>query len=190
MQVLPFDAAATLSRTVLSDAPALLLVLFFLIRGSRPGLRGISRPCIKDGIAAAAAFAGLIIAASLSGWLGDLFPGCDAGSALEAPRTVPAWLAVILACALTGYLEESFFRAYMLTRLSDAGLGGARAVFMSVTLFSICHLYEGPWGVVNAALAGSVLSAAYLYRRSLHGPAWAHAVYNLFVYVSAVRSFL
>jgi membrane protease YdiL (CAAX protease family) len=52
-------------------------------------------------------------------------------------------------------------------------------------LFSICHIYEGPWGFLNAALSGVVLAYAFLRFRSLHGVAIAHALYNILAYVLA-----
>jgi len=49
-------------------------------------------------------------------------------------------------------------------------------------LFSLCHVYEGPWGILNAVLAGIILSLLFIRFRSLHGIAWAHGAYNIFVY--------
>jgi len=82
------------------------------------------------------------------------------------------------------YLEEACFRAYLLSRLERLGIGRGRAVAIAVAMFAVCHLYEGVWGVVNAAAAGVFLSLVFLRARSLHATAWAHAAYNIFVYVS------
>jgi membrane protease YdiL (CAAX protease family) len=62
------------------------------------------------------------------------------------------------------------------------GLGKHRAVLASTLLFAFCHVYEGPWGFLNAALSGVILAFLFLRFRSLHGIAIAHAMYNIFVY--------
>jgi membrane protease YdiL (CAAX protease family) len=49
-------------------------------------------------------------------------------------------------------------------------------------LFSVCHLYEGPWGFLNAAISGILLAFIFLRYRSIHGIALAHGLYNVFVY--------
>jgi membrane protease YdiL (CAAX protease family) len=56
-------------------------------------------------------------------------------------------------------------------------------VVFSTFLFSLCHIYEGPGGFINSILAGILLSALFIRYRSLHGVAWAHGAYNIFVYV-------
>jgi membrane protease YdiL (CAAX protease family) len=103
---------------------------------------------------------------------------------VEAPHGFQEWAAMFLVCATTGYLEETYFRAYLFVRLEEAGLDEKKGIALSVLLFSLCHIYEGFWGVLNAALAAFVLSIAYLRRKSVHGPAWAHAVYNAIVYMT------
>jgi membrane protease YdiL (CAAX protease family) len=57
-------------------------------------------------------------------------------------------------------------------------------IFVSTAFFSLCHLYEGPWGVINAVLAGLLLSLVYIHYGALHGLAWAHGLYNIFIYAS------
>jgi membrane protease YdiL (CAAX protease family) len=48
-------------------------------------------------------------------------------------------------------------------------------------------VYEGPWGFLNAALAGTALAFVFLRYGSLHGIALAHGLYNLFAYALAAR---
>jgi membrane protease YdiL (CAAX protease family) len=89
---------------------------------------------------------------------------------------------LVISCISTAYLEESFFRFYLLSKREEMGIGPHRAVLLSTLLFSICHVYEGPWGFLNAALSGMVLAFVFLRFRSLHGIALAHALYNVLVY--------
>jgi membrane protease YdiL (CAAX protease family) len=62
-------------------------------------------------------------------------------------------------------------------------LGTKSAVVISVALFSICHLYEGPWGFLNAVLSGTFLCLIFFKFRAFHGNAIAHGMYNIAVYV-------
>jgi membrane protease YdiL (CAAX protease family) len=102
---------------------------------------------------------------------------------MEAPRGLVPWLVLIAASLGTGYLEESYFRAYLSVRFAEAGLGPLKSIAVSAALFTLCHLYEGLWGALNALLAGIFLSLVFLRQKSLHGLAWAHGGYNVFVYL-------
>ncbi|MFP3041644.1 CPBP family intramembrane metalloprotease [Treponema primitia] len=92
---------------------------------------------------------------------------------------------MILSCLSTGYLEESYFRFYLFTRFKQGGVSPVKAMIVSSILFALCHVYEGPLGALNALLAGLLLFFIFSRRRSLHGIAWAHGAYNIFVYVMA-----
>jgi membrane protease YdiL (CAAX protease family) len=94
---------------------------------------------------------------------------------------------VVLSCAGTGYLEEGYFRFYLLKTLEPAGIGAGGLIFLSVLLFTFCHGYEGPWGMANAALAGFFLALVFKKKGSLHGIAWAHGAYNVLVYILGAR---
>ncbi len=179
----PFDASSELARTLLYDFPATALVLYLLFRDRRPSASGFSRPRKSDALVAVGAFALLVgVAMGLSA-LSALVRGSPMSPLVEAPRGLPEWLAMVLVCAATGYLEETYFRAYLFIRLEEAGLDARKSIAVSILLFSLCHVYEGAWGVLNAAIAAFVLSLAYLRNRSVHGPAWAHAAYNALVYI-------
>jgi membrane protease YdiL (CAAX protease family) len=105
------------------------------------------------------------------------------GPRLLPPQDAVSWVILAFSCLSTAYLEESFFRFYLLSKRTDMGIGPNRAVLVSVLLFSICHIYEGPWGFLNSALSGTVLAFVFLRFRSLHGISLAHAIYNVLVYV-------
>jgi membrane protease YdiL (CAAX protease family) len=118
----------------------------------------------------------------LTGFLCSL---ASPGPAAPAPAGPGQWLAAAVLCMGAGYLEESYFRRYLLSRFTAGGLGPRRSILLSTLLFALCHGYEGPWGVLNAAAAGLILSLVFLKYRSLHGIAWAHGLYNTAVYVTA-----
>jgi membrane protease YdiL (CAAX protease family) len=105
---------------------------------------------------------------------------------VEAPRGLPAVTVMFLSCLSTGYLEEFYFRYYLSLRLKQAGLADPFIMGLSVLLFSLCHIYEGLWGALNAFLAGILLALVYKKYRALHGIAWAHGLYNVFIYLNGV----
>jgi membrane protease YdiL (CAAX protease family) len=116
----------------------------------------------------------------------SLFTDAPAGTGFGSPADLPGWIVLSLSCISTGYLEESFFRFYLLTKFRDMGVRTGTMVSVSVLLFALCHIYEGSWGMLNAVLAGTLLSAIFLRFKSLHGTALAHGLYNAFVYALGV----
>jgi membrane protease YdiL (CAAX protease family) len=117
--------------------------------------------------------------------LGTLLPDPVAAPEIGFPRGPAAFAAMALSCLATGYLEETYFRFYLFKRLAEGGAGPAQSALVSSLLFALCHLYEGPLGALNAFAAGLLLFYIFARRRSLHGIAWAHGGYNIFVYVMA-----
>jgi membrane protease YdiL (CAAX protease family) len=144
---------------------------------------------------------------------------------VEAPGGTAAWILMIVSCFSTGYLEETYFRHYLLNRFRKqkpvpppgpenpdrenaeaftpdpgpeirnlpadadalyAKTGPVPGILVSTALFSLCHIYEGPWGVANAVLAGLLLSLIYVHYGAIHGLAWAHGLYNIFIYANGV----
>jgi CAAX protease family protein len=79
---------------------------------------------------------------------------------------------------LAAFCEETAFRGYLLTRLTEVlGTGRARttvAVLVSSLLFGLLHTEQGVVGVVAAMLAGVVLSVLRLRCRTLWAPVLAH----------------
>jgi membrane protease YdiL (CAAX protease family) len=89
-------------------------------------------------------------------------------------------LAVYLAASwvLAALCEETAFRGYLLTRLTDV-LGPGRlqvvlAVLASSVLFGLLHTEQGPVGVVAATLAGAVFSVLRFRCGTLWAPVLAH----------------
>jgi membrane protease YdiL (CAAX protease family) len=115
--------------------------------------------------------------------LGTLFPDPVSAPEIGVPQGPAAVLTMMLSSLSVGYVEESYFRFYLLRRL--AGIGVAKTALVSSLLFALCHIYEGPLGALNAFLAGLLLFCILARRRSLHGIAWAHGGYNIFVYAMA-----
>jgi membrane protease YdiL (CAAX protease family) len=74
------------------------------------------------------------------------------------------WLALVWTFAAVG--EEVGYRGYLTGRAAQA-FGGGRAAWGAATLvaaalFGLGHWYKGPAGVLDSAMAGLILGAAYL----------------------------
>jgi membrane protease YdiL (CAAX protease family) len=179
---LAFSINRELSRVIIHNIPSLALVWYMAgLRGSR-----LSVPKARDLKTALIAFAGLLSNGSIASLAMLPVSGLIPRLPVEPPRTFLQWAVMVPSVLSTGYAEESYFRFYLLTRLGETGTGPWRRVLFSVLLFSLCHLYEGPPGIINAALAGAFLSFLFLKYRSLHGLAWAHGMYNAAVYITGL----
>jgi len=179
---------AEIQRCVFWRIPAFFLVCrlnplgktFFSI--GEPGLRRtVYRTVNRNAACFAIAFPGLIIIGVLAA-LAARFFGILPDTMPPAPEGAAAWAVTALTALTVGYLEEGYFRAYLLPRLEGAGIRAAEAVIAGTALFALCHAWEGPGGIINAALAGLFLSLLWMKFKSLHGLALAHALYNVAAY--------
>ena len=176
-----FSITAELVRLFVYTIPSLVLIWYLLYRSwvrktwnIRPGKKDLT-PCLIS-------LAGLLITGFLIAFVSS---GIDANAAqvqLKLPSTTAGWVVLCISCISAAYLEESFFRFYILSRRDEMRLNAASALIVSVALFSICHIYEGPWGFLNSVLSGALLSFIFLRYNSLHGIAAAHSLYNIAVY--------
>lgn len=195
-ETIPFSVLAELGRTLTYTLPSLAL-LWYLIPGAgrgekkyffSPDFKSLGK---RDFFTFAASLPSLILIGVCVSFLVSFFSrdkGISPPPLVEAPDNIRGWIIMVISCLATGYLEESYFRYYLLTAVLPSGqriplLYPAKMVILSTVLFSVCHIYEGPWGVLNAALAGVFLSLLFLKFKSIHGIALAHGGYNIFVYV-------
>jgi membrane protease YdiL (CAAX protease family) len=79
-------------------------------------------------------------------------------------RTALLWLLLVWTFAAFG--EEVAYRGYLLTRAAEIGRRSTAAywvgiVFVSI-LFGYGHYYKGPSGIVDSAVAGLILGAAFM----------------------------
>ena len=171
-----------LYRIFMYNIPSLALIWYLLYRnhGFKPGML---KPRKSDLVSAVFALPGLALTGFAIALISPYFSGIPQGPAVSGASGISAWLILTLSCISTGYLEESFFRYYLLSKREEMGLSPVKAALVSTLLFSICHIYEGPWGFLNAVLSGFLLSFIFLRYRSLHGIALSHGLYNILVYV-------
>jgi len=188
--VIHFHELNELARTLTYTIPAIALLWYII--SDKNGFSALLQEKIKktDLIPFAAGLLGLaLIGTGLSLVISHLAENRELipPPQVQAPSSVFGWTVMVISCIGTGYLEESYFRYYLLSGSEKIFPKTVIMIIFSIFLFSICHLYEGPWGVANAVMAGTLLSILFIRFRSLHGIAWAHGFYNIFVY--AVGSF-
>jgi membrane protease YdiL (CAAX protease family) len=176
-----FSILAVLVRTASYTIPSLALIWYLLLRVRKLRDWGIA-PCIKDLISCVIALPCLLLAGFFIASVSHIVGGSPAQVPLNFPSTRLGWAALSSSCVFSAYLEESFFRFYILSRRDELKLNAMSALVVSVALFSICHLYEGPWGFLNSIISGTVLAFVFLRYHSLHGIAIAHSLYNIFIY--------
>ena len=188
IETIPFSILRELGRTLTYTIPSIALVWYII--GKKKLLALISRRFRKkDLIAFVAGLFGLCIisvAISLSVSLFLSYYDLPSPPKVEAPVNFAGWITLVFSCLGTGYLEESFFRYYLITKFEKTVPQTTIRVIFSTFLFSLCHIYEGPGGFINSVLAGILLSVLFIRYRSLHGVAWAHGAYNIFVYVMEI----
>lgn len=185
-----FPAMAELIRILAHNIPSLGLIWYLLIRAKRtvipPGSPEWNLlPGRKDLISGVITFPCLLLTgftiAAISSYIGR----STGQISLIPPSGGLQWLIICISCISSAYLEESFFRFYLLSRREELKLSAAQALVLSAVLFSICHIYEGPWGFLNSVISGIILCFVFLRYKALHGIAIAHGLYNISVYVIA-----
>lgn len=181
---------AAAAVAVLADwlIPSLVLVGFavlsLLVRRRGPDSLGFHRPTHPwrlVGSMAAFAVAWTLLNAAvlipvtnhLTGTRQDVssFGGLHGNLRLLVTYLAASWV-------LAAFCEETAFRGYLLTRLTEV-LGRGRlhvavAVLGSSLLFGLLHTEQGPVGVVAAALGGVVFSGLRYRSRTLWAPVLAH----------------
>jgi membrane protease YdiL (CAAX protease family) len=185
-EVIHFSVLGELARLLTYTLPSFALLWYII--SDKKGLSALAdeKPKFNDLIVVGAGLPALIgigICVSIAAAFFTGNAGLSLPPKVEAPSNAVGYIVMIISCFGTGYLEESYFRYYIYVKYEKQFDTPAAAIILSTLLFSACHVYEGIWGIINAALAGLLLSLLFFRYRSLHGLAWAHGAYNIFVYV-------
>ena len=184
--MITFSVNRELARIFLYNIPSFALIWYLMLQKKNLRAWGLGFPGRKDFFSLLVTFPGLVLIGLAISLISPLFTDLPPGPGIGAPENFAGWAVMLFACISTGYLEESFFRFYLLAIPGGPGMKPGRLVFVSTLLFSLCHAYEGPWGILNAVLAGTFLAQVFLHHRSLHGIALAHGFYNAVVYALGV----
>ena len=181
-QAADFSITAQITGILLYSIPSTVLIWYLLFKSWRIESR-ILRPGRKDLASGLIALPCLLLIGFAVTFVSSYIDGSQAQVPLNLPSTVAGWITLCISCICAAYLEESYFRYYLLIKRDEFNLNASSALLLSTALFSICHIYEGPWGFLNAALSGTLLGFIFLRYNSLHGIAVAHGFYNILVYV-------
>lgn len=178
-------ASALLASTLVSALPQIGLLLFLLFVQGEIGRSelGLKRLEAREAPAAALSFLAMIAVLAVlqivTAQLGqDTREALTRGTRfrLQSASEVPA---AAVFCLIAAAREELFYRAYLLLRLRDLGLGLAASVAASTLLFAAAHAYQGPFAVALALVEGLILAGVFLRRRSIWVAVAPHAAYNL-----------
>jgi membrane protease YdiL (CAAX protease family) len=183
VQIISFDVNQEMLRIITHNIPALCLIWYFLLKEPIRSELGDVNLQKKDIFQIVKVILGLLLIGFISSSLINLiFPEEFRGFHVSG---ILSWIIIILSCITSGYVEESYFRVYLLKRLGMSGIPQNTAILSSCVLFAVCHLYQGPVGLLSSFLAGLFLSKIYLKNKSIHGIALGHGIYNLISYTLA-----
>ncbi len=180
--------------TLLAIAIPQILLVVYVTELRTPGFArrlGWHAPRLADVVTLAMAVALLFGALTILTVVGSLMPE---HSALWEPAVKWSFTRnellplVVLASIAVGYREEIFYRAYMFARGEEINLHPAVVVGGSSVLFAVGHLYQGWVGFIVALVIGATFGAVFAWRRSLHGIAIAHGLYNTLVLVASTSA--
>ena len=124
-----------------------------------------------------------VILLPLTDWaqrtFGDVVAGGDVSTSIESALLVAFFGSVILA----PLVEESLYRGYAITRLSQR-YSVVWAVVISALFFGPLHWAQGIWPMLRTIVTGGViLSGMFLWRRNLIGAIIVHFVLNVAPYL-------
>lgn len=110
---------------------------------------------------------------------GEVFPARHAIAAALPGTPYERRLAAAVAVT-AGIVEEVYFRGLLVAAgVGILGLPMLAAAGLSLLLFAVGHLYQGPRGVVGTGIIGAILTALYLATGSLLLPMIVHALVDI-----------
>ncbi len=173
-----FDSLVFHLRILLSVVPQSgLVIILCLNRFGSVAEAGMGKPTLKGLIPAIPLLLFLLLcSAGLTAVLNSLPAPNQGGFWRFTNRPLIPLLAVT--CLASGYGEELFFRAYLISGLRASGRGTRTSALVSSLLFAACHGYEGIPGLIIGFVSGLILSAGFIGTRNIHTVGIAHGLYN------------
>jgi membrane protease YdiL (CAAX protease family) len=138
-----FSIAAQITGILLHSIPSLALIWYLILKARRIE-DWIIRPGRKDILSCVITLPCLLLIGITTSFVSIYIGGSQAQVSLNLPSSVIGWIILCISCICAAYLEESYFRYYLLTRNDELNLTPSSALVLSTALFSICHIYEGP----------------------------------------------
>ncbi|GMO47024.1 MAG: hypothetical protein Ta2B_28910 [Termitinemataceae bacterium] len=107
----------------------------------------------------------------------------------KIPNSVVSHIIIVISSLSTAYLEESYFRFYLVKNICEAikipagrHLKITFAITISSAMFAFCHIWEGAPGITNAFFAGIILNMVFIRSKSFHAIALAHCVFDVLAF--------
>jgi membrane protease YdiL (CAAX protease family) len=125
-----------------------------------------------------------VVTASAVAWLNDhswrltRYP--------EASNPLVGYVDNTVGMLLVGFSEEAVFRFYLINALLLRQLARLPALVVATLVFAAIHWSYGAGAVGFAALAGALLTVAYLATRNLTVPVLVHALYDSVYFLGGV----
>jgi len=175
-----FSAKTELAKLFLFYIPSLALIWHLISKSGKIDIRtaGFKKKDLPAGLITLLCL--LITGTAVA--FAAAHTGGNSAQTVVRPSTVFDWITLCFFCIILAYLEESYFRFYILTNRKELNLNKVSALALSVALFSICHISGGLWSFINAFIGGSILGFLFLRYNSFQGIAVAHSLYNIAAY--------
>jgi membrane protease YdiL (CAAX protease family) len=177
----PVRTADNLKFIVLYELAGLVLLLPFLhVRGWTLERLGLGSLNFRDGLVAVGlgavafvAYAGVFTAAAIAA--PDMMKAVAEGPALMTGRV--RLLDLALVCLVNPFFEEVFVSGYVIAAL-DPRRTAWTGINVSVAIRLLCHLYQGPVGVLSIVPIGLVFAGWYARTGRLWPLVMAHALFD------------
>lgn len=175
------DIAIMLRQMALYTLPALLLSIYLVERNKRGSLKILLRPERLDALYVPLLLFGLGLCALVY----RLVSNSMGQEALQVSvnSSMLTWLMLMVFTVASVFLEELFFRIWLRTRFEEAGLTPTLSAVLSSVLFAFAHYQQGIPGMLQALLAGLLLSWIVCKTGRLVAPLLSHVLFNAAVWL-------
>ena len=160
---------------------AFALLVFYLvdIQGERDAVIGTKRVSPTAVVVAAT---GLFAISFTVGLIGGFFSAVEPSVFAAVPPEEGEFLRWIPLGVMTlsvAWVEELFFRGYLLTRLRQVGASPGTAITVAALLFSVGHGYQGAGALAFSFTAGVFFGILWVRKPSVTNLTIGHALYNI-----------
>lgn len=177
-----------ISVVIRNLAFALLIIYLIDIQGERDAVIGPRRISLA---AIAISAGGLFAISSIFGLLAGLFGAPERSVFAAVPPNegeLLRWIPLGVMMLSVAWVEELFFRGYLLTRLLQVGTSTTAAIVVAALLFSLGHGYQGVGALAFSFAAGVFLGILWVRKGGILNLTIGHAIYNIVALVLVAQS--
>lgn len=171
-------ASGIVAATVRNVAFALLLLYLTDIQGERAAIVGTSHRWIPIALMIAVVLLVLsVVTSSIAAVFTERTPSVFTPVATQ-DRGPVGWALIVALMLSVAWVEELFFRGYILLRLRQLGASATAAIGLSALLFAVGHGYQGAAALAFSFAVGGFLGILWIRRPTILGFVVGHGVYN------------